>query len=131
MNFAELRARQDAEDELENLEEKVTQQQVALKRAQQDLADARERRERMDEFVKRSIAINPPGPQRAAPPPSASKSTAAEVAAFVLLAAAKRRGEVACDEIPLSDRIIDQRVDDPAATAAAILAAAAKARSKT
>jgi hypothetical protein len=61
-------------------------------------------------------------------PAALSPEQAAATSARILVAAAKRRGEIPLDEIPLSARVLDHRVDNPAETARAILAAAAKAK---
>ncbi len=113
-----------ASSNVANLERRVALQKAALEQAERDLDAARERRERVDEFFARSGALDPP-------PANAGQPTAEDVAAFVLRAGRRARGEIAMVDIPINDRIINQRVDDPSAVAAAILAAAAKARSKT
>jgi hypothetical protein len=98
------------------LERRVRMAEDALFQAQQDLDAGRERHRLQPE---------------PAQPASVSHPTREELAEFILRAGAKRRGDTVLDDEPKINRIIDQRVGDPAAVAAAILAAAAKARSKT
>jgi hypothetical protein len=69
----------------------------------------------------------PQMPEPAALTPDEVSATAS----LILAAGAKRRGEVPLDEMPVSERVINQIAGDPAETAAFILAAARKAKSKT
>ncbi len=69
-------------------------------------------------------------PQMPEPPALTSEEVRATTE-MILRAGKKARGELPLDEMPVSSRVIDQTVGDPAEVSAFILAAAAKARSKT
>jgi hypothetical protein len=129
-----------------NLEKMVRLQKKALDQAIADLTVAREKSarkgdhshtptaEEVAEFVARSAARAERSDLPGAPDgggPRFSDEDIRLTTEYIIRAARRARGEEMCDEIPARERAIDQRVDDPEATSAFILAAARKAQSKT
>jgi len=107
----------------------------AVQQAQSDLDDARRRAglPPVPPAFTVEASVDPPAraqPAIAAQPASAAQpQTRDKLVEFILRCDAKRRGEIELD-LPKVTRI-NQQVDDPEAVAKAILAAAAKARSRT
>ena len=117
-SLRQLVAQADAQDALDNLAKRVVLQQAALDQAIIDLNAARARQGVPD--------VDLPD----VPDAPLDTDRVRATAEMILRAGKKARGEIPMDERPVASRVISQTVGDPAETAAFILAAARKAKSK-